>query len=138
MKTVSDNATFPRKSWKPVAVLTVFAALLVAGLWQLGTLQRQVATVTFLSVGVTLDDVEDIRRKPDAWITQREELMQEPWSDFPASTRPIESAVAAYRQGDHVLYVYYDQDIVSCLFYSERGGFRVSPDRIRPPMERPR
>ncbi|MGM0493491.1 MAG: hypothetical protein ACQER1_11105 [Armatimonadota bacterium] len=138
METAPGNATFPRKSWKAVAVLTVFAALLVAGLWQLGTLQRQVATVTFLSVGVTRSDVEDIRGEPVAWITEREELMQEPWSEFPASTRPIETAVAAYREGEHVLYVYYDQDIVSCLFYSERGGFRVSPDRIRPPMERSR
>lgn len=136
MEVASDQSTASRKSWKPVAVLAAFAVLLIAGLWQLGLVQQKVFTVTFLSVGVTRSDVDDILGEPDAWITAQEELAREPWSDFSASTRPIETAVAAYREsGDRVLYVYYDGDTVSCLFYSERGGSRFPRDAIRPPRK---
>jgi hypothetical protein len=136
---VGDQSGQPsaiRKSWKPVALLAAFVLLLIAGLWKFGPLQQKVFIVSFLSVGVTRSDVEDIHGEPDAWITEQEELTREPWAEFPASTRPIETAVAAYRQVGSVLYVYYDEDVVTCLFYSERGGSRFPRDAIRPPRER--
>jgi hypothetical protein len=121
-----------------VAVLAAFVLLLIAGLWQLRPLQQKVFTVSFLSVGVTRADVEDICGEPDAWITDRAGLTREPWADFPASTRPIETAIAAYRQVDGVLYVYYDEDVVTCLFHSERGGATFPRDGIRPPRRESR
>jgi len=139
MEGTSGRPNASRKSWTPVAVPAVFAALLIVGLWQISVFHHRVGTVTLLSVGVTRSDVEDICGQPDAWITERQGLTREPWSDFPASTRPIETAVAAYREGnDRVLYVYYDGETVSCLFYSERGGVRLPRDTIRPPEERSR
>jgi len=82
---------------------------------------RETWLLAGLSVGLTQSDVEHQLGRPDAWITSPEAFAHEPYIRFPASTRAIENAVAVYRRGTSMVYVYYDdQHTVTCVFMSQK------------------